>query len=117
MCPQGPSVWGVVGLSFRLAWLVSVPLTQHESTKGAQESQPSVIGDASSLGGTVASSLESFHEVALLNLQVETIRREHSRPAGMVMACSLKGTWRSWNREEAKYERMEEGTGHMMVPS
>lgn len=35
----------------------------------------------------------------------------------MVMACSLKGMWRSWNREEAKYKRMEEGTGHMMVPS
>lgn len=73
MCLQGPSVWGVVGLSFRLAWLVSVPLTQHEGTKEHRKSQPSVIGDASSLGGTVASSLESFREVALLNLQVETL--------------------------------------------
>jgi hypothetical protein len=41
----------------------------------------------------MASSLESFHEVALLNLQVETSRRgkrigrRHSRPAGMVMTC------------------------------
>lgn len=79
MCPQGPSVWGVVGPSFRLAWVVSVPLIQHESEyQRTTRRALSPLGKLTLPRGTMASSLESFHEVALPNLQVETIREGKS---------------------------------------
>lgn len=69
----------------------STPNTEHESTKCTSRALLSVR-EGDSLGGPGASLLEAFHEVALLNFQVETVRRgrdigrRHSRPAGTVVA-------------------------------